>query len=304
MKLVIIGNGFDLYHNLPTKTSDFVKFAEAKDIDENYLVSGVDWNAYEEGLSCFDVDAMCEQFVCGPDYYSDRESDRDGVVFAMEQKTRDMQASLNDALNEMIGEAEKIIESGAVQITNDTAFCDVHILTFNYTSTIERLYALKDDSSILHIHGSYDDKDELVFGYSEPDESVLDMFENCFVSIPGRKNPFEQSGNEEPEVDYPDPYVQQQYDKLYEYYMSNQKLHRLDDLSKWLGTDISNIDEIIVLGHSMGEVDLPYFELLEQKIKPRRWIISQFDESPNIEDLKIYSFWNKVEFCDIADYVS
>jgi len=304
MKLYIIGNGFDLHHRLPTSTNDFIKFIEIEDIDENYVVSGVNWSEYENALSYFDVDEMCEQFVGYPDYLSDRESDRDGVIFEMQQKTATMQVSLNNALNKMISTTENMIENNSVQIVNDKVFYNNSIiLSFNYTSTIESLYDL-NNNSILHIHGYYSDREKLVFGYSQPDKSVLDIFESRFVSIPGRKDPFKHPQSEDAEVDYPDYYVQQQYDEMYNYYISNQKHVRLEELSNWIEPYIKDINEIIVLGHSMGAVDKPYFELLEQKINPPRWIISQYGDSPHIDYLSSYSFSNKISFCTIDDYIS
>lgn len=323
MTLYIIGNGFDQHHDLPTGVDDFINFINENDIDENYYISGVDWNQYEEGLSCFDLNEISEQFIRYPDYLSDRESDRDGVIFEIQQRTETMKTGFITALNEMIDASECIIEKGIVHIANKKAFSEKSlILSFNYTSTIESLYELNDDSSLFHIHGFYLKKESLVFGYSQPDDSVLDDFESYNITIPGRnkqsrrKSSLIQETMEDEDFwecaaqqmaeseDWPDYYVQKEYEELLNYYLSNKKNVRLEELQNWIEPYIGIIDKVVVLGHSMGMVDKPYFELIDEKLNPQSWVISQYSGAPDMEYLSCYSFIDKISFCDINDYLS
>lgn len=302
MKLYVIGNGFDLHHRLPTSTRDFIEIIENIDNNEYYLNAGADWNEYEEALSSFDLGNMTEQFFAYPDYLSDREADRDGVIFEMEQRMSEMHDIIDASLKEMIDNAEEIIDEicdeEPIAIENSKIFVDDSIfLSFNYTSTIERIYGVNEKSRILHIHGYHPHNEALIFGYSEPSQSVLGDFAARNVNVPGFKREF---NDETYDGDY---YEQQQYEEMYEFYMSNRKSHKLLELSSWVGPYVDNVDEIIVLGHSMGIVDKPYFELLEETISPDKWTISQFQNNPDETHMQKYSFACKVGFCEITDLI-
>jgi hypothetical protein len=299
MKLFILGNGFDLHHNLPTTTADFIRQIEALDVTEYYLQSGTNWSLYEEGLSYFNVEDMAECNIEGPDYLSDRESDRDSVIFQMEQIMDDMIEIRDNALKEMITIANDEISINSDCVKNYGAFIDSLVLSFNYTSTLEELYNLNDIESILHIHGYFEDHDELIFGYSKPNEDVLKQFSPHDVFNNSTKHPSHEIDVE----DHDDYYIQMQYQSMYNFYCNNQKTLQINILKNWLEPYYGQVEEIIVLGHSMGLVDKPYFELLEELLNPVRWQLSQYENTPSKEDMLDYSFHTKVDFCNITDFV-
>jgi len=304
MKLYIIGNGFDLYHKLPTGTDDFCKIIEDIDCNEYYLTAGVDWSLYEEALSSFDVDEMAKQFVGYPDYASDHEYDRDGVILNMEERMSAMLDIVRRGLNEMIEKAEAKIdgmfseedEADSV-VEKNTVFADDSIfLSFNYTSILEKLYGIHP-RRVLHIHGYYENDAQLVFGYAEHSKNVLKTLAYSGASVPGFRRKFD-------EMDEVDFYVQKQYDAMYEFYNANKKELQLENLLNWIKPYIGGIDEIVVLGHSFGKVDKPYFDLIESLILPSKWIVSQFNGNPDLTQMQMHSFAHKEEFCKITDYVS
>lgn len=301
MKLFVLGNGFDLHHNLPTTTSDFTNCIDKYDYPEYYMNSGVDWNLYEEGLSYFDVDTMSELHIEGPDYLSDRESDRDGVILQMKQKMVEMLDIRDNALKEMINIANQKIHEISHQVKSSDAFYNSLVLSFNYTSTLEQLYSLENIKDVLYIHGFFYDDDDLIFGYSEPNEDVLKKFYPHDVD--GNNN---FTSNDFYEEEHDDYYIQNQYQLMYDYYCSNQKTHQIEKLNNWLKSYEGEVEEIIVLGHSMGLVDKPYFELLEEILNPARWRISRYKNSPSDEDIQNYSFYSKVDhsYCNISSFVS
>ena len=55
------------------------------------------------------------------------------------------------------------------------------------------------------------------------------------------------------------------------------------------------------MGHSMAAVDYDYMELIEGKLKPKYWYISQFKNNPNFEELSYYSFKNKIKFYSLKN---
>jgi hypothetical protein len=89
--LYIIGNGFDLHFGLPTSTTDFRAilesqkapndFSNASELLEWYLPR---WSDFESGLAYMNLDEIESDHMLAPDYSSDHEYDRDGVIWSME----------------------------------------------------------------------------------------------------------------------------------------------------------------------------------------------------------------------------
>ncbi|OYY26063.1 MULTISPECIES: AbiH family protein [unclassified Acidovorax] len=55
-KLYVIGNGFDLWHGIPSSYREFKSFVQEHDRDlfnavENYLPAGKDWSDLESALA-------------------------------------------------------------------------------------------------------------------------------------------------------------------------------------------------------------------------------------------------------------
>lgn len=89
--LYVIGNGFDLHWKLNTTTDDFMDFLQRQYIEgemdnavDVLAAYGVDWSEYEQSLANIDLDTLEKENLGFPDYTSDRESDRDGVIYCMQ----------------------------------------------------------------------------------------------------------------------------------------------------------------------------------------------------------------------------
>jgi Bacteriophage abortive infection AbiH len=64
-KLYIIGNGFDLWHGMPTGLSEFKEFVEVHDSDllkavQDYLPADEDWSDLELALADIDVESIVQ----------------------------------------------------------------------------------------------------------------------------------------------------------------------------------------------------------------------------------------------------
>ena len=322
-KLFIIGNGFDLFFELPTSTNDFVNQLEQKPFEcfesakEAYLYYGVDWSTFEEGLASIDLEIISEEIVEGPDYMSDHESDRDGVIWTVQDYTDKLLQVREEALINMVQIAEDKIETLSTFFYPDFFDSTVdEIISFNYTSTIESLFNYS--KPIFHIHGFYKDNDYLLLGFGNESEDFyrfkarLNSETNLSKEI--EINDIEQNKNlstEEKEekirgVEYyyeeyeknggNDYYIDMQYELLIDFYIANKKEKQINKLKDYL-KKLKHIDEVVVLGQGMGYVDREYFELVEQNIRPEKWTISarNGDEIKSVEKwCKTYSFGNKI----------
>lgn len=160
--LYIIGNGFDLHFGLHTDTEDFEKIFATKriygELENAYEVLlnsyGVDWSKYEASLAGIDLDEIEEQNIGFPDYLSDHESDRNGVIFNMQMYLESVEGAIQSSLEDMVDAANDALEDIALAMGDDDELPNAAaILSFNYTSTVERLFQIPEEVPILHIHG-------------------------------------------------------------------------------------------------------------------------------------------------------
>lgn len=322
-KLFIIGNGFDLFFKLPTSTNDFVNQLEQKPFEcfesakEAYLYYGVDWSTFEEGLASIDLEIISEEIVEGPDYMSDHESDRDGVIWTVQDYTDKLLQVREEALINMVQIAEDKIETLPTFLYPDFFDSTVdEIISFNYTSTIESLFNYS--KPVFHIHGFYKDNDYLLLGFGNESEdfyrfkarlnSETDLSKEIEINdIEKNKNLSTEEKEEKIRgVEYcyekyeknggNDYYIDMQYELLVDFYIANKKEKQTNKLKNYL-KKLKHIDEVVVLGQGMGNVDREYFELVEQNIRPVKWTISARNEDgiKSVEKwCKTYSFGNKI----------
>lgn len=276
MKLYIIGNGFDLHFGLPTNISDFVEILETKKTYDGYDAKsvfngyGVNWGEYESSLSELEIDDIADDYIVYPKYSSDHESDRDWGITNIEYYLKYLNRAIIDSLVEMTAVANSklkdIILSPEEQLLIEN---DSTILNFNYTSTVEYLYARNS----YHIHGYLEKGNELIFGYKDVRRFQI------------------ENELESPREEDHDYYVDVQKEKMIEFYHSWKKELRIKELQSFL-KGIGTIQEVIVLGLSMSRVDEPYLETIEGIAKPNKWVIYVFDGNPSYRH---YSFAHKVE---------
>lgn len=284
--LFVIGNGFDLHFGLKTTTADFEEFLSRQSIEgemDNALevlnAYGVDWSEYEQSLADMNLNAIEMENLGFPDYMSDRESDRDGVIYQMQEYLNSINNAISSALAEMVDTANEDLEDEDISASCPRLFQDGDaVVSFNYTSTVEMLFDIPYDFPILHIHGYHANNEQLIFGYGEI------------------KGNYHRRLEADEDTDF---YENQQRQAIYEFYTGWQKKAKLKKLKRFLES-CQGIDQVVVLGHSMGEVDAKYMEVIEKTIHPTVWKISYHCSPKSMKTaLKQYSFEQK---CDLFEF--
>lgn len=286
-RLFIIGNGFDLSHDLPTKFDPNFKDIAGKNEPipyfwEIYQSQEVDiWSDFENLLAQPDFNEL-EQIFEGyhPDYLSDRESDRDAIITQV-----DLNGNLIPSLYEFANEAEaELIKVAAVPSNIELFNTEDLFVNFNYTHTLEKVYGIQANK-VLHIHGEVG-KNNLILGYPEGDFSPGKY--QYDVRQKGR-GPYREVDIREHiegmmESDMMDYYTYKAFDSLIDKVESFNKVPQIQLLEEFLvGTEIK---EIVVKGHSCA-IDFPYFKYLNSSFREAKWIFYAFDEDTkkNIEEL-------------------
>lgn len=266
-KLFIIGNGFDLAHNLPTRFDpDFMNFSRKYEQYNfwNLYQTREDniWSDFENLLGYPDFNTLEEIFDgYAPDYLSDRESDRNSIIYQVE-----FNGNLHDTLYEFANNAEKYLSN----IQSNTFFKQIldsngYYINFNYTHTLEDIYYIPS-KQILHIHGEVG-KNNLKLGYPQgnfkPEKYLYD------VRAKGRGS-YAEMETEDYINNIEDYYVKTAYEGLLNKCKSFYKEINLYVLGDFLDKNNCRIEEIIIYGHSCA-IDFEYFKYLNRRCLNASW---------------------------------
>lgn len=246
-KLYVIGNGFDLWHGIPSSYAQFKEYVKRHDRDllgviDSYLPADEDWSDLESALADVDVDSIIDDlghFM--PSYSAEDWSDsgHHDFQYEVDQVVQRLSTVLRARFSEWI---RSLVTPTPGTATGRLKGIDVNalFLTFNYTSTLGALYAVPD-THVLHIHG----------------EARL----QCSELILGHAwNPAQRrSLNARSDIEDIDTRLMETHDILDDYFSqtfkpSEQLIRENQPFFDQLGA----INTVHVLGHSLSDVDLPY----------------------------------------------
>lgn len=245
MRLWIVGNGFDRAHNLPTGYSDYYKYLKATGDEwmasllEFYFgnVSGhpgnILWSLLEKALGIYSIDAIYDFLKDGHTLDIDRVSQYVGEV---EAEVQYHFVEICEKFSETFTDWCHSIGLNGVKTNSLFAFsANDRFLTFNYTDTLECVYGI-DAEKVLHIHGRAASGDELIVGHNNPAKMPKGI-EDDFLDNTANIRAIVETVN-----------------KL------EKKTKKIIACNRMFFDSLGNIDEVMVYGHSVEDVDMPYFD--------------------------------------------
>lgn len=299
-KLYIIGNGFDLAHDLPTSYTDFYDWLRGTNYqvdntkDYSEFVSQMDeifvhanngepiewWSDFENALGNLQIDAYIESIA--KEYNDDDPGTLSEQVYAHVDYIAkpwgldEIQAKFTEWVKNI-----PVYEDVEPCFTAEDIDKDGLFLTFNYTDTLEKIYGVNPEN-ILHIHGQASDPDaKIVVGhitqydsrnYAKTEEKLFgvdaDIFPLLVDTMNGLKKPVE------------------------EILMNNHDW--FDNLAK------QNITEIHLYGLSFGEIDDDYFNIIHELLPNANWIFAVHAPSERAEKRSVMRINNFIERIGIA----
>lgn len=263
--LHIIGNGFDLGHGIDSKYTDFKKYAWKHD-NHGYFLGLLetcypDMNPIKEELELW---CDLESALGNPDIKAAFQATTEDIEMEEEHEGRH-QAEMEDApgffLSMMFESFHSIFEEWVNQIDinvdriDNIPHFDSHGLffSFNYTDTLEFLYNIPRDH-INYIHGRRNSTDRLIVGHCN-----------------------DVNGNEQLSAD-PIIYEYQAYENIAK--LINEEQKKVSDIinsNSGYWNSLINVDRVVVYGHSLSNVDLPYFGKIKNSVWDNaEWYISIF----------------------------
>ncbi|CAG9436953.1 bacteriophage abortive infection AbiH family protein [Providencia alcalifaciens] len=280
MRLYIIGNGFDIRHGLPTGYKHFKSYVAKNDQElydsiEEYIPAGDEWNELESALGEIDYELILqnsEMFLAS--YNTDDWSDayHHDYQYEVDKITRMLSARLKKQFADWVKGINIADAYNSEQYIPPIPRESLYF-SFNYTNTLQQIYAVPDEQ-IIHIHGNCSYDDDLILGHSFRVEKSL--------------NPY--IGPDQ------DTRIAEAYDSIDEYFGNTFKPSEdiIEDIIKEESvffSSLKNVDEVIVLGHSLAEVDGKYFAEINKSIQENaRWIVALYrgeEKSGSLEDYDV-----------------
>ena len=262
-QLIIVGNGFDLNHGIPSSYAHFKIWLsnndkELYDFLEKYIdVSGDWWNDFERSLSEIDVPKLIRETPLEkrtvdpriPPSFSHPASWRlDSVRRTISVKFTEWVKTLD------VVEIKKRIELPEVSL----------YISFNYTDTLERVYGI-EENRIVYIHGKASRGDELIYGHGK-NQFVLenDVMEKYHLH---RSDDFLIAGT------YGDS--ERELTSHVSFWQKNIQLGLYYDV---LRPAVSGANKVCVYGLSFSEVDYPYLQWIAERNRNLKWRMSWHTE--------------------------
>ena len=301
--LYIIGNGFDLYHGLDTKYQSFAKYLLEKDnevyelilnyyglpdisddpiSDEEYAA----WATFELALADLDYEQVLDDHSdSAANPASDDFRDRDWHTYQIEMEmiieklTKKLIADFNNFILNV--QYPPNIDDRKIKIFHQSQF-----LNFNYTDTLERYYKI-GSSEICYIHNKAKQKDsKIILGHGTDPANFIE------------KRPEPPANLNEEELEQWNDYMSDQYEYSYEsakseilsyYTKAFKNTETIINQNAEFFKRLSDIENIYVLGHSISQVDIKYFETILKIVKSNtKWIVtyySDFEKKKHLETL-------------------
>jgi hypothetical protein len=308
--LYIIGNGFDLHHGIASKYSDFKTYLAKHDRDllfalENLYDCEDIWGDFENNLLTVSRETFME-FISP--FFPENEIDDDDFTYAELFLSQDHAGYLVDSLTENLKkcfhrwirtlDSPKRYQQSKIAVDTNAQF-----LSFNYTDLIETIYKVPSHQ-ICYLHGKRSDQvGSIILGHGESPENSLNNWlkENYkkqrFQSrLKNKKNRYyhnpnptylayfledESKGNWGSEAKF--HAINFAVERIEDYYeQSFKNFHKVLENHRGFISSLHKIKKIIVMGHSLARVDMPYFEeILKVNDNPVdiKWQISFHSEA-------------------------
>lgn len=283
--LHVIGNGFDIHHGIDSRYSDFQKYL--KETGQSYLAGQIEtfypsivnspnykWGDLEKALGEIDHEATYNECT------SDIEIDYDHQTQSAAALEDVPQQRLEENLNSLHASFEKWVNHIDISSEKDKNLYQFNaegvFLNFNYTETLEETYRIPR-ASIIYIHGRRGGKEKLILGHcTENDPSAAFSEDNTIYEVNAQRGIINIANAQ------------------------RKNVHEIISAKKEFWLSIKDIERVITYGHSLSEVDIPYFKKIFESIdKNAEWHFGchSEDDKKRVESLVNHLGIDKQRYC-------
>lgn len=225
--LLIVGNGFDLSMGFKTSYGDFMKSSYFPHEETSSLCSYLH-KQYEENMGWIDIENELSEYsrILTTKKLNAKKFNTILDIDSLREEYDELKSSLKFYLQEATKRAFGPSPDNPAKRVIDQLPADSKIISFNYTSIIERMTRDRfctSKGNLLHIHGSLAPYDDIVFGV---EDSAKLSKEHVFL------------------------------------YKAHSRHLKVQEFSDWL----NSAERIIFYGYSLGDTDRQYFENFFRKL--------------------------------------
>jgi hypothetical protein len=294
--LYIIGNGFDLMHGVPSSYYSFRdsmgRQNELRNALELYIRKEDLWADFEESLAHLDDEAMLGtvndwmDILNVKDQFDDDFSAAD-FFMAAETATGSAQTIMRELPKRFRKWVSTLKPLDSEKSLEDIIAKQSTFINFNYTEFLETIYGVPK-KNVWYIHGDRREKKELILGHAPGAEFEVE------INTRGRSSELSKMKNQ---TAY-DLHETAGYQLNHYYDSTTKKSNDVIKANKDRFKALSQVENIVVIGHSLSPVDYPYFKEIincNQNATNMQWFISWYSSddlkriSEFISNLKIMS---------------
>jgi len=285
--LYMFGNGFDIAHEIYTPYSEFRKFLKKEHetfltrFEEMYNIQPLDdtepwyseaaqkrwdesvlknlWKTFEEDIGHPNVDEMYDRALSLVDSMPS-----EGIKDTLDAYWRE-EYGFSHKLQKYVLEWLESIDTSSATAKKDILVNNQEdlFINFNYTDTLERVYGI---DNVLHIHGGVSTCADIPPIMGHGNKYLISSF-RC------KAKKYQEEFNEWAEsicnaiADYGESILK-----------DSEKIIRLNEE---FFTSIRDVQQVVCLGLSFGDVDIPYLNKIKEEVpKSTKWLVYYYgDES-------------------------
>ncbi len=273
--LYIIGNGFDMHHDIKCSYKNFREWLGEHHSDVpnkiEEIYGGCDsewWSDFEYNLG--EIELMD---------YAQRIAIENPVELSSDHcdnTWNDAQVTIENEMSELYKSLRKNFEKWIAQLNPPSPDKQIYIdkndakfIVFNYTQTLETLYKVPIQK-ILHIHGMVGKNEELIFGHGKSKEVLK-------KEHPTPNDLYYQGKLDEESASNYDIHDVWAWEEMFDQVSSMRKpVEKIIEQNKNFFNSIKGVRKICVYGFSFSDIDEPYLSKINNYAPDAHWEISCF----------------------------
>lgn len=313
----IVGNGFDLMHGVKSSYYDFRDNISPRHIIrftlERYIHKADIWGDFENSLAYLDREMMMatlDDWLQNFNVLDEGDDDFSAANFflAQEAATEPVHILTQELPKRFRKWVNTLSVGSIVRPLKSLISPEARYINFNYTEFLETMYGVPK-GSITYIHGDRRNRrEQLVLGHGRNEDEVFEEWYRANRDKPeyqpircdwkGRKHrndspvylayflKDESEGNWKSQMRYD---AIDNTSRLIEEYYANSAKKTSDVIKKYRSVfdGCGLIRRIVVIGHSLSDVDYPYFTEIIRNTNNVKWYLSWFD-SRSLKSIKTF----------------
>lgn len=218
------------------------------------------WSSFEENLENFNWESF---------FYDNCNVQIDDENFEL-NSTYGLEDEINEQSQKLIESIREAFECWIENIDIESVEKKMNIeensffINFNYTLVLENIYQIQLDK-IVHIHGDIWNK-QIIFGHNK----VLDEDSEIDENGDSNRTPFSDSESA----------AKQAFHAFY------KPVRNIIEANKHHFESFNTVKKIIILGHSLNKIDIPYFKEILSHTSNAKWEVSYLDENQKKDKLQ------------------